>query len=176
MMLRKINAWLSLVITTMLLDHAIFNAVWMLSKGGIEKTANSIPWILFRLMMLHAIISIALAILGHKGAEKRKCKSYSNMNISTNIQRMSGVSLILLTVLHIAGTIGLLQPPKIIHAILPPLFFTIALMHTAVSTSKAFITLGIGNAKLVKIADIAIKVICVITLFADVIGFYLYLV
>lgn len=175
MILRKINAVLSLLTTVMLMNHAIFHAVWMLSRGSIEKSANSMPWILFVLMLLHAIISIIFAILGHKGAEKRKVKSYTQMNKTTIIQRASGVSLILFTVLHISGTAGGLKPPGIIHTILPPLFFAIALMHTAISTSKAFITLGIGNAKLIKLLDIVIKVICGATLIADVIGFYLYL-
>ena len=175
MLLRKINAWISLATTVLLLDHAIFNAVWMLSGFAVTKTANSMPWILFRLMLLHAIISIVLAILGHKGVEKRECKSYPKMNKTTIFQRASGVLLIFLTILHVAGTAGGLHPPKIVHAILPPVFFTIALMHAAISTSKAFITLGIGSAKFIKLADIVMKVICGITLIADVIGFYLYL-
>ena len=98
------------------------------------------------------------------------------MNAPTIIQRISGVALIILTVLHIAGTVGILQPPRAVHAILPPLFFTVALMHTAISAGKAFITLGIGNAKVFKAIDITIKVICALTLVADVVGFYLFLV
>lgn len=176
MLLRKINAWVSLFTTVLLLDHAIFHAVWMLSGGSIPKNANIMPRILFGLMMVHAIISIVLAILGHKGAEKCKTKSYPKMNKATIIQRAGGVLLIPFTILHIAETAGGMHPPKIVHAIFPPLFFTIALMHVAVSGSKAFITLGIGNAKLIKLIDMVIKVVCGVTLVADIIGFYLYLV
>ena len=175
MILRKINAWLGLVITFLFLNHAIFHAVWMLSRGGITKKPGKIALLLFGLMMLHAIISILFAFLGHKGAEKRKCNGYFNMNKTTYIQRISGILLIFFTVLHIAGTIGVLQPPKLVHAILPPVFFTVCMMHTAISTNKAFITLGIGNATFIKIIGIAIKALCVITLIADVIGFYMYL-
>ena len=175
MVLRKINAGISLIITFLLMDHAIFHAAWMLSRGSIAKTANNLPRILFMLMMAHAVISIVLAVLGHKGAEKRKCNSYSKLNIPTNIQRIGGILMILFTVLHIAGTIGLLQPPQIVHAVLPPLFFALALMHVAISASKAFVTLGIGNATFIKFADILVKVLCVATWIADVIGFYLYL-
>ena len=121
------------------------------------------------------IISILLAILGHKGAEKRECKAYKKINLSTNIQRISGILLIVFTVLQVLGAVGVLQPPQVVHAILPPLFFALALMHVAVSGSKPFITLGIGNAKFIKIVDIAIKILCVLTLIAAVIGFYLYL-
>lgn len=175
MFLRKLNAWISLATTLMLFNHAIFHAVWMLSRGSIEKSANSMPWVLFILMMLHAIISIVLAVLGHKGAEKKAVKSYPQKNRATIIQRAGGVSLILFSVLHIMGTAGGMKPPKIIHAIFPPVFFAIALMHVAISGSKAFITLGIGNAKFIKVVDILIKIICLVTLVADVVGFYLYL-
>lgn len=176
MILRKINAWLSLLTTVLLFDHAIFNAVWMLSRGSVEKNVNIMPRILFLLMMLHAIISIVLAILGHRGAKKCKVKSYPKMNKPTFIQRVSGVVLIFFTILHISETAGGMHPPKIIHLVLPPLFFTIALLHVAVSGSKAFITLGIGNAKFIRLVDIIIKLVCGVTLVADVIGFYLYLV
>lgn len=174
MILREINAWLSLVTTMLFLDHAIFHAVWMLSRGSIEKNAGNISLLLLILMILHAIFSIILAISGHKGAKKIKCKCYSNMNKLTYIQRISGVALIPLTALHVLGTVDVLQPPQIVHWILPPLFFAICLMHVAISTSKAFITLGIGNAKFIKITDIAIKLICFATLIADVVGFYIY--
>ena len=175
MILRKLNAWLSLFTTLLFLDHAIFHAVWMLSKGTIEKSADSMPKILFVVMMIHAVISIVLAFLGHKDADKIKCNSYFDLNRPTYIQRISGIVLIPLTVLHVLGTIGILTPPQVVHAILPPLFFTICLMHVAISTNKAFITLGFGNARFIKIADVVMKLICVVTLVADVIGFYLYL-
>ena len=146
----------------------------MLSRGTVEKSADSMPKILFAAMMVHAIISIVLAVLGHKGADKIKCKGYSSLNRPTYIQRFSGIVLIPLTVLHILGTIGIINPPQTVHAILPPLFFAICMMHVAISANKAFITLGFGNAKFIKIADIIIKLICGATLIADVAGFYLY--
>ena len=175
MFLRKLNAWISLATTFLLFDHAIFHAIWMLSRGSVEKSANSMPWILFMLMMLHAIISIVLAILGHKGSEKCKTKSYPKMNKATIFQRVSGVLLILFSILHILGATGGIKPHIIIYAIFQPVFFAIALMHVAVSGSKAFITLGIGNVRFIKIVDVIIKIIFVVTLIADIVGFYLYL-
>ena len=125
-------------------------------------------------MILHAMISIDLAISAHSENENRKGKQYPKMNVLTIMQRASGVVMIPVTGLHIAGAAGFMQPPQIVHAILPPVFFAVVLMHTAVSASKAFITLGIGNAKFVKVVDVAIKVLCVATWIASVIGFYLY--
>lgn len=175
MLLRKINAIISLFTTVFLLDHAIFTAVWMLSKGSVEQSAPVAPWILVGLMAVHAFISIYFAISAHMEGEKRKVKSYPGMNSVTIFQRVSGVLLIIFTALHIAGASGAMQPPQIVHTIFPPLFFAIALAHTAVSTNKAFITLGIGNAKFVKVIGITVKVICAATLVSAVIGFYLYL-
>ena len=174
MLMRKINAGLSLLTAFLLLVHAIFNAVWMISRGVIEKSGTFMPWVLFGLMLAHAFISIDLTISAHEGMGKHKCKVYPKLNRATIFQRISGMVLILFTALHVAGAAGFMTPPPVIHAIVPSVFFTVALAHTAVSTSKAFITLGIGNARIVKVVDIAVKVICVATLIAALTGFYLY--
>ena len=175
MLLRKTNAVISLLCTILLIDHAIFHAAWMFSGCSIPKSA--IPsWILLWSMAAHAIISIVLAIRGHKGAEKRKCNGYPKMNVPTYMQRASGMALIVFTALHVLGTVGVLQPPQIVHVILPPLFFAFALAHAAISASKALITLGIGNVKVIKITNIVVRMLCVMTWIADVISFYLYAV
>lgn len=175
MLLRKINAIISLLTTLFLLDHAIFSSVRMLSKGSVEQSAPVVPRLLVVLMAVHAFISIYFAISAHKNAEKRKVKSYPKMNRATIFQRVSGILLLIFTALHVAGASGAMTPPCIVHTIVPPLFFVIALAHAAVSTDKAFITLGIGNARFVKAVGIVMKVICAATLVAAITGFYLYL-
>ena len=172
MILRKINAALSLFTTVLLMDHAIFFSVWMLSRCSIEKSADFMPRILAVLMVLHAILSIILLIKNHKGAEKNKHKKYSVLNIETYVQRITGVLIILMMGIHIAGAANHFQP-KILHAILHPLFFAVALAHCAVSVDKAFVTLGIGSAKFIRVVNVAMKIICCATLVAGVIGFYL---
>ena len=175
MLMRKINAGLSLLTTLLLLNHTISNAVWMVSLGNIQKSDSFIlSWVLYGVMMIHAVISIGLAISAHSKAEKRKCKAYPKLNISTVDQRVSGMLLIVFTALHVAGAAGFMHPPKLVHAIMPPCFFTIALAHVAVSTHKAFITLGIGNARFIKTLSIATKIFCVVALIVVLIGFYLY--
>lgn len=170
--MRKVNAVISLISTILILAHAIFYSVWMLFRAGIAKMSAFPSQILVVLMTVHAVISIVLAILGHKGAEKRNSNNYPKLNKQTIVQRISGILLILFIGLHIAGALNHFQP-KILHAILHPLFFIVALAHVSVSTSKAFITIGIGNKKFIKIIDIAIKIICVLTLIACIVGFYL---
>ena len=175
MLLRKINAGISLLITVMLMCHAIFNAVRMLVRGGGNPAiAGYMAWILSGLMVFHAFVSILLGILAHKGGQRQKYRTYPKLNLQTLLQRITGVLMILFTALHVAGAAGFMTPPPAVHAIVPPLFFTMVLAHVAVSGSKALITLGIGNAAFIKIADVAFKVICLVTLIASVAGFYLY--
>ena len=173
MKLRKLNAILSLFTTFIVMIHAISHGIWMLTGFGI-KIPKILPWVSLWLMASHAILSIVLAVLGHKGAEKRKCRGYANMNRPTYIQRASGISLIIFTALHVLGTAGPLTPPPLVHKTLPLLFFAVVLLHIAISTSKAFVTLGIGNAKVVKVVDIATKVLCAIALVIVEAGFYMY--
>ena len=174
MQLRKINAGISLLCTVLLLYHAIFLGVWMLSKGAAAMPLKQAARALMGLMVLHGFISIFQGVSAHSETETNPGRQYPKLNRATMIQRISGILLFVFAALHVAGTVGLMQPPQVVHAILPPLFFTIALLHTAVSSSKALITLGIGSAKAIKVADRVIKVLCVVTLIADITGFYLF--
>ena len=174
MLLRKINAIISFLTTLFLLYHAIFTSIWMLSKGSVEQSAPVAPWILAGLMGVHAFISIYFAVSAQEEGEKRKVKHYPKLNGATIFQRVSGILLIVFTALHVAEASGAMQPPHIVHTILPPLFFTVALAHTAVSTDKALITLGIGNARFIKVVRVAVRLICAVTLIAAIAGFYLY--
>lgn len=174
MKLRKANAVFSLISTILLLSHAISLGAWMLSKGSFPWPTNAIPWALTVFFVIHAIISIILMATSHKGNKGNKGKNYPKLNKATIVQRISGALLIVFTALHILGAAGITHTPQVVHAIVPPLFFLLVMVHVAVSTSKAFITLGIGSARFVKRADIVIKVICAATLMADIIGFYLF--
>ena len=175
MKLRKLNAALSLVTTVLLLAHAISVAIWMFSRGKIIPIGgHALPQVLIKVTIAHALVSILLMILAHKDNKKKKGKVYPKLNKPTMVQRISGVLMILFTPLHVLGAFNIIQTPPVVHAIFPPLFFLLVLAHIAVSASKAFITLGIGNAKFVKCADVVIKLICAVTLAADIIGFYLY--
>ena len=175
MLLRKINAVISLLVTLLILDHTMFHAVWMISKGTVEKSEGSMSFVLVGLVLIHAIISIAMAIFAHRNSEKRPYKQYPKMNVATLVQRISGILMVILGGLHIVGALGLLHTPRIVFATITPIFFAIVLAHAAISTSKAFITLGIGGARFVKAVDVAMKVICALTLIADIAGFYIFL-
>ena len=173
---KKFNAALSLLTTLLLFVHAISIAAWMLSRGAIGRLPALMSWGLAACMLLHMFISVEVLIARLIGEEPHKGKMYPKANRVAIVQRASGVLLFVTTIPHVLGTLGLVTPPPAVHAILPPLFFIVAMVHTAVSFSRALITLGIGTAKVIKAADIAAKVICAATLAADIVGFYLFVV
>lgn len=175
MKLRKTNAVFSLITTILLLAHAISIASWMLTRGRIIPFGgHTLPKVLIWAFVAHTLVSIILMITTHIGGKKQKGRVYPKLNAPTMVQRISGVLMIIFTWLHIAGAKGIIQLPQVVHAIVPPLFFLLVMSHIAVSGSKAFITLGIGNARFIKCVDVAIKVICAVTLIVDIIGFYLH--
>ena len=173
MLKRKINAVLSLLTTVLLLVHAITCSIFMLSGDRVARPPELMSWVLMGLLIIHALISIDLVIASHAETDNRKGKKYPKLNAAMIVQRASGVLMVPATGLHIAGAIGLMVPPKAVHLIVPPLFFTMVLVHVAVSTSKALITLGIGNAKMMKVVNIVMRVVCGATLIAGVVGIYL---
>lgn len=137
-----------------------------------ERTVEIKPVFLLVTMAVHALISIFLTIRCSGGTGKPKGKSYPAMNVPTNIQRLSGGLMIVLLGLHITGVKTHFQP-KIVHAIIQPLFFALSFAHISVSTSKAMITLGIGNTKVIKTVNVVMRIICGATLIAGVVGFYI---
>ena len=124
MFLRKTNAVISLLTTVFLLLHAILKAVWMLSRGGIVISSFYISCVLAGLMVIHACISMDIVFSGLMGDETCKPKKYPKMNVSTIIQRISGVLLLFFSGLHVAGAIGYIQPPPVVHAIIALVFPT----------------------------------------------------
>ena len=123
-------------------------------------------------VVLHTILSILTAILGSGGKSKAKETMYAKENIKTLVQRMFGILMVLLLAPHIIG-FGNRLAPKALHSIIHPIFFLAVYGHTAISCSKAFITLGIGNAKTIKVIDIVATVLCGLIFVASIVGLYL---
>lgn len=170
--MRKLNAILSLITTVLILDHSIFYSVWMLSRGSVAKSADALPWILTVLAALHTVLSIVMMARQHRDKEKQEYNTYAKLNAATVVQRVSAIAMIVLLAAHIGGAANHFHA-KIFHTVIHPLFFAAVLAHVSVSVSKAFVTLGVGNAKVIKALDILMAVICVATFLAGVIGFYM---
>lgn len=91
MTLRKVNAGINLVVPIVLLNHAIFLAVWMLSRGIILKPEHNVSWILTGLTFIHAVFSVGFLIANHRENKNHKDRVYSKLNAATIVQRISGV-------------------------------------------------------------------------------------
>ena len=175
MIVRKINAVVGLLTTLLLFDHSIFHAVWMLGRGAVEKSVDIMPWLLMGLMALHAVLSMGIVMLSRGDGNGPVGNAYTKSNVSTIIQKVSGMLLIVLTALHVASAAGPLVLPAVVGAIVTPLFYAVALVHVGFSVSKALITLGVGNVKVIKIVDIAAKAIFASILVFDIVSFYIYI-
>ena len=171
-MARKVNASLSLVCTFLILVHGAYDAVWMMMRGLVPNLPKPMAFILMSFVIVHTILSIVTAILGSEGKSETKGKFYAKENIKTLVQRVFGALMVLLLAPHILG-MGNRLAPKNIHSIIHPIFFLAVYGHTAISTSKAFITLGIGNAKTIKVIDIVARILCILIFIASVVGLYL---
>ena len=173
-MLKKLNAVLSLLTTLLLVDHALFFSAWMMSGGTITVSSSAMPYVLAGLMVVHAAISVFVLVVGGQDGEGSKGKSYPKENISTIVQRLSGGLIIILLAMHITSAASDFQP-KMLHAIIEPLFFAASFAHVALSTGKALTTLGVGNAKVIKAVNIVMKVLCAAALIFGVVSLYIYL-
>jgi large-conductance mechanosensitive channel len=169
---RKVNAVISLICSCLILIHGSYDALWMMLRGKITTLPKFLPLALIIFVVIHIILSIVTAILGSGGKKNPNSKMYKKENIKTMIQRVFGLLIIILLPPHIIG-MGNHLVPKVLHSIIHPLFFLVVYAHTAISFSKAFITLGIGNAKFIKIVDRLITILCMFIFIASIIGVYL---
>ena len=169
---RKVNAALSLVCTFLILFHGTYDALWMMLRGLVPNLPKPMAFVLMGFVIAHTILSIVTAILGSGGKSEIKGKFYAKENIKTLVQRVFAALMLLLLVPHIIG-MGNRLAPKVLHSIIHPIFFLAVYGHTAISTSKAFITLGVGNAKTIKAIDIIATILCILIFIASVVGLYL---
>ena len=169
---RKVNAVFSLVCTFLILVHSSYDAIWMMLRGKISTLPAPMARIMMVLVIVHIIISIVTAILGSGGKSEIKGTMYKKENVKTIVQRIFGGLILLLLVPHIIG-MGNRLAPKGLHSIIHPIFFLAVCGHTGISASKAFITLGIGNAKTIKVIDIIASILCILIFVASIIGLYL---
>lgn len=169
---RKANAVISLICSFLILLHGGYDAIWMILRGKITTLPKPIAMLLVIFVVIHIILSIVTLIIGKDRKNSKNTKLYKKENIKTIIQRVFGVLIVLLLVLHIIGMQNHLAP-KILHSLIHPIFFLVVYGHTAISFSKALITLGIGSAKFIKVVDILMFILCVIIFTVSIIGLYL---
>lgn len=168
---KKINAITSLVSTLLIIVHGGYDAFWMFFRDKIPTLPKVISILLIISVLIHIVLSIIIVISGIKNNKGKKEKIYKKQNIRTILQRIFAVVTMLLIPLHSIGMSNRLSP-KLLHAIVHPIFFIAVYGHVAVSTSKAFITLGIGNTKFIKVIDIVMSIILLFIFLASLNGLY----
>lgn len=168
---RKVNAVISLICTFLILVHGGYDAIWMFMRGKLPNLPKPMAFVLLGFVVIHTVLSIVTAILGSKGKTKKDEKMYAQPNKETLLQRVFGILIVLMMPLHILGMQNHLNP-KILHSILHPILFFVVYGHTGISFNKAFITLGIGNSKLIKVLGIIIRVVCILLFVASCVGLY----
>ena len=168
---KKVNAVLSLLCTVLVIIHGLYDALWMASRGKMPMLSKPFTIALMVVVIIHIILSIISLIVNSKGKTKEE-KTYVKDNIKTIIQRVTGILMLVLLVFHIIGMQNHLLP-HMLHAIVHPVFFLVVYIHTMLSFSKSMITLGIGNAKGIKVMDIIMYIICILLFIVSVVGLYL---
>ena len=147
MKLKKINAALSLLTVLAMLLHIGYTVYAYLAfyyNPGL-KLLFAMPFMV--LVCLHAICGMAAVFLQSDGT---RLDLYPRQNRQTVLQRMSAALIFPLLLLHL-NTYNLLRSSAeggkwLFFALLmfsQPLFYAVVLMHTAVSVSRALVTLGL---------------------------------
>ena len=147
MKLKKLNAVLSLLSVLALLIHVGYSTFAYITfyYNPTLKTLTAVPFMVF--VCLHAICGMCSVFLQNDGT---RLDTYQKLNRSTVIQRVSAALIFPLLILHIKAY-DILQKSSSegkwflfgLIMFLQVLFFAVVFLHTAVSFSKAFITLGL---------------------------------
>lgn len=165
-MLKKINAGLSLFTVIVLVAHMCIAMQAM--NGNIIPVTGIMPIAIMILMIIHALLSMAIMFFAHDGHKVK----YPSKNISTIIQRSTGVLMMIPLFLTHTRYFSAYHLNKNVFFILESLFFILVFTHIAISAPKACITLGIlKNEKAVKICSI-ISIVVSVALVIVSIGAY----
>lgn len=167
MKLKKINAVLSLMTILTLLIHVgytVFAYMTFYYNPGL-KLWTSVPFMVCA--CLHAVCGMAAVFLQADGTS---LALYPKQNKGTIIQRMSAALIFPLLILHL-NTFNLLASCAgggrwfffVLIVLSQPLFYGVVLAHTAVSFSRALITLGwLSSTEKKKITDWIVYAVCII--------------
>ena len=146
MTLKKINAILSLLSIILLAAHlgtCIYSYLTLVFMPGPIKILARISSVF---IIAHVVISIIILFTQADGFKRDR---YPGLNKRTNIQRISGIVILLMLSMHfkayrIVTKLSAAGSPAVRPIMLAQsVFFAAVILHIAVSVSKAFISLGI---------------------------------
>lgn len=155
MTLKKFNAVCSWILIALLIVHITISLVYMLTGIYNVNVTMMAARALSATCVVHILVSLTVVFILRDRADRsrygsQKAKSYRALNIRTMIQRISGVSLLLMIHFHIStfksfiyGGVPLTTGSKIGVFLIEALFFGDVLLHLAVSFSRSCISLGL---------------------------------
>lgn len=161
MVIKKINACITILATLMLFMHSIYQALTYVAHYHNSVITAILGHSLEMVVWIHALIGLYFVCIKHDS----KIIKYKKLNLRTYIQRLSMIILLVLLVPHML-TFSILKhagsgPILLIVIIITVLFYGAIFTHIALSLSKALITLGIIiEDKQRKVVDIFMAVIC----------------
>lgn len=163
MILKKINAVLGLSIIAALICHGGTMTYSLITYWYNYTICKFFAHAAVVLMILHALMSICIFFFLHDGSSI----SYSRLNTSTLIQRITAVLMIIFIHFHTTAYAHMatgesLSAGKTVFVLITEYIYIISVfLHTSVSFSKALITLGlISSAKTARRVDKAAYIIC----------------
>lgn len=163
MILKKINAVLGLSIIAALICHGGTMTYSLITYWYNYTICKFFAYAAVVLMILHALMSICVFFFLHDGSSI----SYSRLNASTLIQRVTAVLMIIFIHFHTTAYAHMatgesLSAGKTFFVLITEYIYILSVfLHTAVSFSKALITLGlISSTKTARRVDKAAYIIC----------------
>ena len=176
--LRKINGILVVIIILLLLNHAILSALFLYGVIDYSPSFKITGRRLFYPVVAHIIISLYLFIKDRR----KNVRRYSVLISETNQQMVTGIGIVVFVSLHI---ISYMFPPAnfyydfgrgLVQVIIDGMMFTSICLHLRISIPRLLVSFGMLESKnsysnFKRKFSIAILVILVILIFADVVRF-----
>lgn len=149
MLLKKINAGLSLVTCAVVLAHVGMGCRTLLTGWYDPVLSHYMPLLTMAAVLLHALLSVAIVLFAHDGSSPRHAKA----NLATILQRASGLLMIALVHVHVhaydhvVARVRLSAAQRAGFAVGEAAFYACVFVHMAVSLPKALITLGLPRSE-----------------------------
>ena len=165
-MIKKSNAVLGLAIIAIFLIHIIYEIYAYLTFYYNPVLTKVIAYTALGTAGLHALLSIFIVFFMH---DKGNGMRYPALNVRTLLQRISAFAIVPLMIVHM-NTFSLLgmtseaaRPLFYVVLAVQAVFYADVLLHVALSTGNALITLGIiTSSKTRKVFDITVWIICAV--------------
>lgn len=177
MKMKKINSVITLALILSLLGHIGVMTYSLWTGWYVYSICKFFPRAALALLLVHILLSIIIFFFAHDGSDLK----YARLNIGTILQRATAIIMMIFIHFHMKAYAHVVTGQVLscgmtaFRMITEFLFFAAALAHIAVSTGKAFITLGLARSeKAIQTINKVSYSICTILLLASALGMLLF--